>query len=317
MANKLGAKGWLGFKKETIPGTYEATVDKFFLTEEFEIKAAPKPVEIKATATQLGTLPSPGVVLEPSGSAKILLSANTPHPLYWVLGGTVNTTQPTTGVYRHTFKEGTPISLTAEGYNPAYSRKQAGALLNSLKLGCKAGEPVKCEIEWLALKVDTNPTITSIPSFATEVLTFAGGTVTVAGSAVSDIEELELEINANVEQRHAIYATTGNAPAAVGQKDIFEIKGKFKQLNYSATEFNRLLNANTFAIVLLFEGSEITTGYKRYVKVTLPAAQYTGGFEDAISSEVIEAECEFKAALDVVTSKLIEVELQNTLANLN
>ncbi len=321
MANDLGAQGWIGFKKEVTPDTQEATVDKFFPTEAFKLNKNQEQIERKSTAGTLGRLPNLAGKASPNGKVDTELYASLPHPLYWILGGAVTTTQPDGAgnptVYKHNFGLAAGIiALTAESYEVVDSKKQSGFRLNKLDLSCAAGEAVNLKFDGLSKTHTDGAVLTSIPNYPNDLLTFAGAKIAIAGADSTIIDNVSLSIDKTTEVKHVLNALV--TPGSVRPKDIAKIEGKLSFIDYPAAEYNRLVSFNTFALVLTFEGDAISGAYKKYVRITLPACQYKpGGFEKEVKSEVYSGDADFLAAVDLATSKVIDVEIQNTLVNLN
>jgi len=319
MPNFLGSKHTLGFKPQATAGSAEATVTTFPSTLSFGMNANAKHIERKSHIGTGRNLPSRLGWTEPAGKAVAEVMASQPHPFYWALGG-VASSQPAVGtdptVYLHTITATDPVRLTAEGDRVFDKAKQADVYINKITLKGQIGETATCEIEWFALGHVDGATTTSTPVFVTDVLTVRSATVKIAGTQDLTIPEFEIAWENNLEQLPVIAEVAG-APSVIRRKEPPKCGGKFKFIDFPAAELARLNAATSFAVVVELIGPTISNTYKKFLRVTLPACQYTGGFDADISESVITGDGDFDAFYDTVTSRQILVEAQNTITTIN
>lgn len=319
MSNAHGAKHTLGFKAQAVPGAPETTVLVFPATESIQVSANPKSIERK---THIGTgkrLPSRKGTISPSGKATMEASASQPHFWSWLLGH-VDTTQPAAGtdptVYLHTITQaaGGPTLLTVEADRVYDKCKQGDAKLSKMKLSCVPGEVATLEVEWLALSHADGATLTSEPTFVTDVLTCRSVSVLVGGQDLL-VDACDIEYDAAIEAL-PVLADDDGAPHVIRPKGIPTVTGSLKFIDHETGEVTKMADATTFSIVVELLGETISNAYKKFLRVTLPACQYTDGLNPEVGNEVITGDANFEAFYDTTTATLIKVEAQNTLSSL-
>ena len=319
MPNFLGAKHWVGFKPQTVPGTAETTVTTFLSTENINMNAKPTHIPRK---THIGTgrsLPLRLGYTKPEGKCVSEVMASQPQPWYWLLGHVVTTqpaisTDPT--VYLHTITATEPVNLTVEGDKVYQKAKQADAKVNKITLSGQVGEVANLALEWFGLKHTEPATLTSTPVYVTDVLTVRSATIKIAGTPDVTIENFEISYDTGLEQLPTIEDVAG-APHSVRVKDPSKAAGKFKFIDFPVAELARLVAAAQFALIVELDGPIISTTYKKFLRVTLPACQYTGGFDNDIAESVITGEGSFEGFYDTVTGNQILVEAQNSVVTIN
>jgi len=309
MTNYFGGLGWIGFKKETTPGIAEATVAQFLQTESFVLNQDHKLIDLKANFGSIGDLPNLTGTLTPQGKATgILLAASLPHPFYWALGKV--TTTGTAAPYSHTITPDVNLpSLTVEGNEVAIKMKQSGVMINKLSLKCAAGEVAKLDMEWIGLKHTDNATLTSTPVYVTDFLTFAVGTISIGGTTVTNVGDIQLTIDNGFEALFSINNT--RYPADIVRKNKPKISGKISFIDFPTTLYNNLINASTFSLTLQFTSSNGNS-----LKIEIPAAQFQKGFDKEIKAENITADADFTVFQDTATGKIITVTAVNQVADL-
>ena len=307
----------IGMAEETVAGTPEATVDLFFPAEDFKMDQKAEHIERKGSMGVIGKLASLPGKKTPFCDLTTELLASLPHPFYQVLGATSAAQQGVTAAYLHTITIPTDLvlpSFTIEGDQGFRNGKQAGCVLDKLALSCAAGEAAKLKLSYLGLTHDANPTLTSVPAYVTDVLTFVGAKATIAGADSTTLENIELTIDNQLESKHVLNQQT--TPGVVRRKSRPVVSGKAVFIDYDADEYTKLHAATTFALVLVFEGDTISAPYKKKVEITLPCCQWTEGWDPTTKPEAINGEAGFEAFWDSVTSKLISVAATNTLTDL-
>lgn len=314
----LGMKGWVGFRKESTPGTPETGVTWFLPFESFLVQNKHDLLERKVNLGVYGKAAGLKGKFLPQGKLDGELIAGLPHPFYWTLGS-VTSVALSGSAYSHTMgicADGSLPSLTCEADEVLRKHRQAGVNIDTLELSCTAGETALLKLGWLAKAHNDTVTPTSTPTYKTDVLTFVGATVTVGATALTDVKAVDLKIDNGLEQVHVL-TSDNRYPAIVQRKDVPKITGKLSFIDYPADEYNRLQNADTFKLTLEFEGDAIgATVYKRKLEVVLYACQYTGGFDTEIKGDVITKDGDFEAFYSTSDSKMIEVTCYNDVAQL-
>lgn len=311
--SNLGIKGWVGFRKEAVAGTAETGTTWFLSTESFNLIHKHDLVERKAFTGVIGSLQSlPGKYL-PTGKADTELMAGTPHPFYWALGSVVTTALSGTAI-QHTIgmeSNGVLPSLTCEGYEITQSHRQGGVQMDSLELDCAVGEIAGLKLGWMAKSHVDSATLSSVPAYKTDPLTFVGATVTIGTTALTDVSAVNFKIDNGLEQIHAL-TTSNQYPAEVRRKSIPKFTGKLTFIDYPIAEYARLKAADTFKLTLYFEGAVIgASAYKRSMTLTAYACQYSDGLEPDIKGDVITTDGSFTAFYSPTDTKIMQVVAVN------
>lgn len=309
-----GALHWIGFKKQASAGTAETTVSNFFASDEIGMDANPELVERRAYLASGLVLPGRPGWNQPDGSATIEVHASQPHPWYYALGADAVTT-PAGTVRLHTITDaGAPVRCTVEGDMVYGKKKQADAYINTLDFAFKVKEIATLALGWLALGHDEAPTITSSPTFTTDPLTAFNASVSIAGSQVFNVESGSVKWDGKLEAKPVLTDVSTGQPYTCRRKEPPEVSGQLDFLDFPTAELARFLAGTPFALVITLTGDVIETTYYKYLKITLPACQYTGGLDTKAAKEVMSGTANFKASYDTVTAKQIKVEAQNTIA---
>lgn len=325
----LGALHWLGFKPQATAGTAETSVTTFLPTTSISLEANQKPVERKAWLATGVLMPSRKGPTKPNGKASAEVLASVAQPWYWLLGH-VTTTQPAVGtdptVYLHTITPdaheatkqngGGPVRLTAEADRVFTKSRQHDVFLDKLTLKGTAGEIATLDAEWYALGHTDGVTVTSTPAFADDVLVALAATVKIDGVADITVEGFELTIDGGLEQLATLVDGDGG-PSLIRQKSPLQVSGKLKFVDFPAAEYAKLADADTFALEIELFGDTITHAYRKSLAIEVPACQYTGGLDPAISGEIITGDAEFAGFWDTVSGSQITVTAQNTVSAIN
>ena len=88
-------------------------------------------------------------------------------------------------------------------------------------------------------------------------------------------------------------------------------------LDFPTAELTKFLAATASAIVIEIQGATIESSYKQFLRLTMPACQYTGGLDTEAAEAVMTGTGQFKAGYDTATSTLLKVEAQNILSAIN
>lgn len=312
----LGSAHTLGFKPQTVAGTPEATVNTFLSTESVYADAGSSHIERKTFAGTGRRLASRKGTIEPNGKSTTELMASQPHPWYWAMGGVVETGAD--GVFKQVITEHAngPVLLTCEADQVFGVAKQGDVKISKLNLKAVAGDIGKLDIEWLGISHEDDAAVTSVPVFVTDVLTMTNCSIVIDGTPDLTVQEVELTYDPMLEAPRVLNGAA-NAPGVVRRKEATKVNGKIKWIDFSPAEQARLREAESFAIVMTFTGGKIgATASDAYLKITLPACQYTGGLDPNIADSLIMGEADFDAFYDLVTGKQIEVESQNGISTI-
>jgi len=236
--------------------------------------------------------------------------------------GKVVTTQPAAGpaptVYDHT---GTIDDLSAAGsFTLQIGRPDvggtvraftyAGCMITSwgLSVGVDGLLTLKISVDCQREDLATGLAVASYTA-GSEVLSYVGGLVTLAGSAF-DVKELSLE-GSNplaVDRRFIRQNTLKKQPIENGLR---EYSGSLGAEFESLTAYNRFVAGTTAALELLFEGSIIETTYKHTLKVTIPIVRFDGETPNVAGKEILDQPLPFKV-LDDGTAEPITILYRTT-----
>jgi hypothetical protein len=315
MGNFLGSKHWIGLKKQAVAGTGEATVATFLPTTKIKMNSNQKPIARKAYLGTAMAQPSRLGWISPTGSATCEVHASQPHPWYWALGNVVTST-PAAGVSLHTITDGgAPIGLTAHANRVYDYATQADVYINKLKLTAKPGEIATLEIDWLALSHADGATVTDTPAFTTDVLTCRSVSVSIGGAVSQIVSNAEIDWDGGLDAVEVL-SLTGGSPQVIRRKSTPKVSGKLDFIDFPTAELAKLTSAAAFSLVVELDGDVISSTYRKFLRITLPAAQYTGGLDTECSDAVITGSANFEAFYDAASARQILVEAQNTITDL-
>jgi len=217
-------------------------------------------------------------------------------------------------VFEHTFSEAeAKHSLTIEQVVGENVRRYAGSIVQMIRFSGAAGEvnvgtaSIKAKSQVSAVKI--TPAYTTVRPY-----NFADTILKIGGSTLNQVENFEIEFNNNIEFLHTL---NNNDPQFRFVKGS-EAKGKIEMFLDTTTlaEYNNYLNKTTREIILEMTGDAIGVGSNNNLVVTIPRAVFTTA-ETPISEDFNLLTVEFEGLYDTVTTKLIEIELTNLLANYN
>jgi hypothetical protein len=330
LGNLSGAKHWVGFKPQAVPGTLETAVTTFMVSEGLDMNANPNPIERKSFIATGVTLPSRLGTIKPAGKAPVEVMASTPQPWYWLLGHVV-TTQPDVAyapaAYLHTITDdalagsqqngGQGVNLTCQADRVFDKAKQGDVRISKIKLTATPGEVGRMEIEWMGLTHTDGTSFATTPTFVTDVLTCASVSVKIDGSPDLLVSSVDYECDVAAEQLSTLVSGGAGAPQVIRRKDPVKGSGTLKWIDFPTAQLTKFTAATTFALIVELQGDTIASTYKKFLRLTLPACQYTGGLAPSIGSSVITGDANFASYYDTSTSTQIKVEAQNTIATIN
>lgn len=216
--------------------------------------------------------------------------------------GSVATVNTSGTVYTHTCTLGDPYSLglTAEVGRPGNDGTvraftYSGAKISEFSLSNAVNELLVGEFSFVAKDEATGSVTTASYPASQELLSFAGATITVAGSAY-ECKDFSVSVNNGLDaERFILGSQTINQPVAASMTEISgEITAEFKDL----TAYNRFVNASHAAIVATWEGSAITGTYKRKISVSIPVARFDGATPNVGGPEILDQQLSFVGLSD-------------------
>jgi hypothetical protein len=240
------------------------------------------------------------------------------HGFWWnhAIGGLV-TSQPDAGgnptVYKHTFTPGDlPTSFTLQVGRPDLSDTvrvftYSGCRITDWTLSCAVNEFASMQMSVLGRDEDT-VTALATASYPTgnKPLRFVEGTVTIAGTA-TDVKSANIQGANNLsDDRYFLGSALRKQPL---ENALREYTGTFETEFADLTQYNRFVNGTEAAVVLLFQGSTISTTYKYETKITMNV-RFDGETPNLGGPEIVMQNVPFKVINDGTTS--IKVEYQTT-----
>jgi Phage tail tube protein len=286
-----GFLGQLGVKAEATYGT-GVTVDRFF---EFDSESLAVEVgRVESSGIRAGTRAMRSdrrvpYVIGAGGSVEMMVLSKGWG--FWLdkCLGTVATTGPAESVvYTHT---GTVGSLTGKMFTAQVGVPQAGGStvtpktatggkVNSFELSCAAGEALKfsADLDFQNLEHSTALATASYPT-ASELLTFVGGSVTVAGSSVA-VRSFSVKVDNGLatDRRFIRSNALKKEPVEAGHRKIdVELGLDFE----STTHQDRILSATAAGaqaeVVLTCAGlTTIGSTLKPALTITIPVVMFDG-----------------------------------------
>lgn len=212
------------------------------------------------------------------GSFSLDMTAENSGILFKHLLGAVSTTGA--GPYTHECTLGDPygLGLTFEVGRPDNS----GTVRAFTYSGCKLSEATfSNEVNGLLTgefsvigKDETTGSITSASYPASqELLSFTGASITVGGSSYN-CTDISISVNTGLDaERYSLGSSTIREPIAANMVEITaEVNAEFSSL----TEYNRVVNGTTAALVAKWEGSVISGGTKRSIEFNMPVVRFDG-----------------------------------------
>ncbi len=316
MTDLLGNEHWLGAKLQAVAGTPETAVTVFLPTTKIKMDGNRDRIERKAKLATRYQLPGLPGNWHPTASCDCELHASQARPFYWALGAVV-TTAPGTTAKLHTITEAdAPPRLTLEANKVFQKDRQADAYLGKLELGFKPGEIATLGLEFMAVSHDDDVTVTSTPTYTADPLVCSKASVSIGGVKDYTVEGGSIAYNGNLEEKRGLTDLTQFLASTLRRKDNAEITAKLDFLDFPKAYLADMQAAENFALVVELTGALIESTYYKFVRVTLPACQFTGGLDEEISEGLITGSAEITAYYDTVTGRRILIEVQNTIASL-
>lgn len=308
MAIRSGVAAQLGFAEETTWGTF-STPTRFLEVNSFAIQNQVERIESSAIRASNRVLRQDRWAANPkgvSGTLELEVMTKGFGLLLKHMLGTVAITTPSgatnTRLHTHTIGDTYGLGLTIQGGVPDVS----GTVQPFSWLGCKIAEwTLSNEVDgllMLGLNIDgaTETTAQALASASyassVELLTFAGGTVTLAGSQF-DVRSISLTGNQGLKtDRYFLRgSTTKKEPIPIALVDLTgQLEAEFDGL----TAYNRFVNGTVASLSATWVGSTIEGAFKYSLTVTLPAVRFDGSTPEVASPDVVMLPLPFKALFD-------------------
>ena len=249
------------------------------------------------------------------GSVTMDMTAENSGLLFQHALGTVTTSTLSGSAKQHlcTLSDPYSLGLTLEVGRPGNDGTvraftYSGCKINSFTLSNSTNELLQGEFGFVG-KDETTGSITSASYPASqELLSFAGATITLGGSAY-ECKDVSIEFNSGLDaERYILGSQTINAPVAASMAEITgTVTAEFKDL----TAYARITGATHASLTCAWVGTAITGTYKRGITVTMPVVRFDGATPNVGGPEILEQELTFKARYDG-TQEPISVAVVNT-----
>ncbi|HLE74923.1 MAG TPA: phage tail tube protein [Candidatus Bathyarchaeia archaeon] len=295
----MAATRYVGLGKETTYGTavaatrYGETIASLKPDQNWKI---PKPVAYRAFMKKyLGPYRARGAIgdfaVEPENLIGELLLG---------VFGSVATTNPSTGVYLHTFTPADTLpSYTIRQGSEQTERILPGGLVDALTVHFAHDEVIKAKADVLSGFVETKaslgtPTFTALQALsmqeASSVLTIAGATKR------STIYDLEVSVKNNIPFDKGTLDGRTFSKKLVGMR---EVTGKLSAYFDSTDEYDKFIAGTEFTLIIQADGPIISGAYKYFLAFELRKCVFKGAVPDLKAwDEPLVVDAPFQAFYD-------------------
>lgn len=276
----IGALGYVGFGKEVTEGLAVAPT-KFLAARSINFSDSNdylSPLQIRGNRDISLALPAPYQV---TGTLEMdLTTEDVGYLLKSAFAATVNTSAyaGVTGAYTHVFTPGgTSPTFTFETSAQGYLiMRYSGVRVNTMEVKAAFGEIVTATFGLDGIDRAKYGGAAATPTYHANSVTplhFNTATVTIGGSANSDVSNWTFNVNNNVEHIGTLRASRAYRRVALGAREV----GLSMTMDFQdSTEYDRLLNDTEFAVALYSEGPTLVggTNQKSSLKIELPRVKY-------------------------------------------
>ena len=317
MAIRSGLAAQLGIGVETTWGT-AVTPTRFYEFTDESLALSIERIESAGLRAGNRTLRSDRYVVGQKaveGTVSMDMTAENSALLFQHALGTATTTTLSGSAKQHacTLSDPYALGLTLEVGRPGNDGTVRAFTYNGCKisgftLSNSTNELLTGEFNFVG-KDETTGSITSASYPASqELLSFAGATISVAGSSY-ECKEASVEVDLGLDaERYILGSQTINAPVAAGMTEITgTVTAEFKDL----TAYQRFTNNTTASLTMAWVGSAITGTYKRGITVSMPVCRFDGATPNVGGPEILEQELTYKALYDG-SQEAITVTVVNT-----
>ncbi|MBI2622269.1 hypothetical protein HYW66_01385 [Candidatus Microgenomates bacterium] len=243
----------------------------------------------------------------------------TDHPGYFILGalGAILSAVKIgeTIVFEHDITETeTKPSFTIEQVVGENVRRYAGAIFSGFKISGNAGEVIILNAPVMSKSQTSATKITPAYSIV-RPYNFVDAQVKIAGVAVNEVENFELEYTNNLAMLHTV---AGSNDPTFSYIQGSEVSGKLELYlnNNTLAYYNDYLAKNEKAIDIILTGDAIGVGSNNKIEISVPRCVFTTG-STPLAEDYNLLTIEFQGIFDTATNKLISAKITNLLANYN
>lgn len=278
----IGATGYVGYAKETVEGTRVAPT-KFLAANSVSFNDSNDyltPLPIRGDRDITVAMPAPFIV---QGTLETNLPVDDIGYLLKSAFAASVSTSNYSGVisaYTHTFTPGSTSPTfsfeTSPGTDNTLVMAYTGVRVNTMEIRSAFGEIVTATfgLDGVGRAKQASAATPTYAATSVYPFHFNGATVSIGGAASSVVKEFTFGVNNNVEHIGTLQATRAYKRVALGPREMTLSMGiDF----YDATEYNRLLNDDEFAVVLTLDGPTLTGaggGQKARLSISLPRVKY-------------------------------------------
>jgi len=233
--------------------------------------------------------------------------------------GAVTTTNPTSGVYNHTFSPADSLpSYTVRFAVEQTERVLRGGLIEALTIKFPHNDNVKATAEILSGFVETKTALSS-PTFSPlQALNMLGysGVLTIGGVDKKNlVYDLEINLKNNIPFERGDLSGRTFATKRYGQRTV---TGKLSAYFDDTTEYDRFINGTDFTLVIRASGPLITAGYNYFLELELRKCIYLKDTVPDVKpiNEPLVIDAPFQAFYDTTGGFNAEAKavLENTIA---
>lgn len=234
--------------------------------------------------------------------------------------GPPTTTTSGSGVAAHVFQPATAdfgiyAAVVPHTYYKKFSNVSTGDLDmnlvgNELELSVRNGELVQCRVAFLG---GTHAFQSSLGLTAEdpELIPWSVSSVSIGGTAKSNIRDLSLAVNNNAESMHALDGSTyPNRVKRTGKREI-RISGTL--FFDDASEYVDFINGTTRELVATFTGDdEIQSGYYNTLEIIVPQMKYSAVPLAITGPEELEVSFEARGEYNTGSGTALQITLTNS-----
>lgn len=320
MAIRSGLAAQLGVGVETTWGTAASSISRFYEFNEESLALTIERIESEGLRAGNRVMRADRYVAGQKaveGSVTLDMTAENTALLFEHALGSVTTTTLSGSAKQHRCVLADPYAkgLTLEVGRPGNDGtvrafQYVGCKVSSFTLSNSVNELLQGEFAFVGKDESTGGSLATASYPASqELLSFAGATISVAGSTYQ-CKDVSVEVNTGLNaERYILGAQTINAPVAAS---MTEITGSVVAELVDLTAYNRVVNNTQTSLTMKWEGTSITGTYKRGITVTMPVVRFDGTTPAVGGPDIVDQELTFKALAPTDGSEPITIDVVST-----
>lgn len=302
-----GAEAQIGWASESVVGT-AVTVTKFLPFRSENIKQNIEYMDTQTLSSRLTLRKTKAGRKSVEGGFTTELPNVTLATLLKHMMGTA--AAPTgTGPYTHSFTPGatTALGLTVQVGRPAtdgtvHPFTYAGCKVSEWTIAATVGEIATLEVSLIGMTETTGTALaTAAYSSSWSPFVFTEAALTVAGGASSNVREITISGNNQIEARHRLGSATSKNPLGIG---VREYAGTVVTDFDALTDYNRFVNGTEAALVATFtSGTDVLTITQN--------VQFVGETPEVSGNELLAQNLPYRALSSTSDAAAITIGLVN------